>query len=202
MEIKRISFFLILLLLAPSVHGLTATIDENIDIIAGDSKTINITFNAEKKTTISLNSNVLPSSEGFYITFSENDVTFKGNKIIQSTINTSPALMPDDYQIIIEYSYQEKETSKSGSGTVIISDDEKSDSSDEETEGGKNGEGNGGNEGEDEVEEDEEDDEQKEGEINGKNDDFIPVMIYFIPAVIILLLIILYFIIKRKKHQE
>src|SRR6056297_913580 len=81
----------------------TAEVEETPDLIAGCIETIDVTFESDNKATVWMSYNIRPSEEGMTITFSEDSFTFKGTKTIEATIQTSPALMPDEYTIQIDY---------------------------------------------------------------------------------------------------
>lgn len=186
-----------LLFVLPVVEAeFTAQINSGFDVIAGNSETLELTMTTDEKVKIHLSYDVKPDDVGFDVTFSENDFTFQGSKLIEVNISTSGMLSPDNYVISINYVYEKKGES-SGSGTIVINDeldkpdenddDEHSKSEDEQNETDKqNGTDNNSTDNEGRITDDDK-------EQNG--------FIYIIGFLVVLLLILI-LIWKRRKSKE
>jgi len=141
---KRATLLSICLILSTAITisaDFNAEIDNEFNIVAGNSETLNLTLTSDEKATVHLSYSILPDDIGIQIIFSDNDFTFKGTKIVEIDIATHNLLAPDNYVISIDYSYEiEQPTGGSGggsggSGTVIVGGgdtDDTDDSTDED----------------------------------------------------------------------
>jgi len=135
-QVILLSIFLILSTVTIISADFNAEIDNDFNIVAGNSEILNLTLTSDEKATVHLSYNITPDDIGIQIIFSDNHFTFKGTKIIEIDIATHNLLAPDNYVISIDYSYEiEQPTGGSGgSGTVIVGGGDTDDSTEESTE--------------------------------------------------------------------
>lgn len=108
---RKIAIGIVLLIASSAVAQATfnAEIEPIPTLTAGCNEPIQMNFTSDVETQVWLEYTISPSEEGFLITFSEDTFTFTGEKTIVATITTSPALIPDEYTIQIDYKYIIKE---------------------------------------------------------------------------------------------
>jgi len=106
-------FLLSVVLFSLTASAFDATIETDIDLVAGDTKTIDLSFDGESEQVHLTYS----CDENIDVSFSENNFKVNGDKTITVTISTPNNLAPDDYDIYIYYEYKEV---SNGGGSITI----------------------------------------------------------------------------------
>lgn len=205
---KRTILLSICLILSTAITisaDFNAEIDNEFNIVAGNSKTLNLTLTSDKKATVHLSYDIAPDDIGIQIIFSDNDFTFKGTKIVEIDISTHNLLAPNNYVITINYDYEVEQPTGSGgsggSGTVIVGGDT-DDSTDDSTE-------QDDNQTDDETDDtgntddtDDTDNSTNEGDEGEKKDDGFPMLLLLIGIIIGSLIVCILFAWKRRKEEN
>lgn len=201
-----ISICLILSAVVTVSADFNAEIDDEFNIVAGNSETLNLTLTSDKKATVNLSYSIIPDDIGFEIIFSDNDFTFKGTKIVEIHISTHNLLAPDNYLITINYDYEVEQPTgsggSSGSGTVIVGGNDDDDPVPDETDD-KPDDDNQTDEPDDTDDTGDDSTNGDEGEKkDGDEEDGFSLLFFLIGAIIGSLAICILFAWKRRKHED
>jgi hypothetical protein len=204
---KRTILLSICLILSTAITisaDFNAEIDNEFNIVAGNSETLNLTLTSDKKATVHLSYDIAPDDIGIQIIFSDNDFTFKGTKIVEIDIATHTLLAPNNYVITINYDYEVEQLTGSGgsggSGTVIVGGGDTDDSTDSTDDSEQDNQTDNQTDEPDDTDDNDSTNEGDEGEKKDGEDGFP--MLLLIGIIIGSLIVCILFAWKRRKEEN